>query len=63
MATVSPPVELHTVDEVADRLHLHERTVRNLIRRGDLGHVRIGKRVLVTTDQLATFIDAHRVDD
>ena len=62
MAVPSMTVDLYTVDEVAERLHVHPQTVRVWIRRGELGHVRVGRKVRVADDQLATFIDAHRTD-
>lgn len=59
-AAMSPPARMRTIVEVAKYLGMHEQTVRKLIRDGGLAHVRIGKRILVTDDQLAVFIDAHR---
>lgn len=53
---------LYTVHEVAERLHVHVQTVRAWIRRGDLGHVQVGRYRHVADDQLAAFIDEHRED-
>lgn len=54
--------QLHTIAEIATLLDLHRKTVELMIRRGDLGHVRIGRRVYVRDDQFAEFIDAHTID-
>jgi excisionase family DNA binding protein len=40
------PEELLAVAEVAELLKLNQRTVRNMIDRGDLGAVRVGQRRL-----------------
>ena len=44
--------EWYTLDDVADRLGLHVRTVRNYVRDGRLGAVRIGKQYRVSHDDL-----------
>jgi excisionase family DNA binding protein len=47
------PDELLTVNEVAELLKLNQQTIRNMIDRGELGHVRIGqRRVRVRQSQL-----------
>ncbi|AOS62364.1 excisionase family DNA binding protein [Actinoalloteichus hymeniacidonis] len=48
--------ELLTADEVAARLGLHVRTVRNYIRDGRLPAVRIGKQYRITGADLAEFL-------
>lgn len=40
--------EWYTLEDVADRLGLHVRTVRNYVREGRLGAVRIGKQYRVS---------------
>lgn len=47
--------ELFTADEVAQRLGLHVRTVRNYIRDGSLHAVRIGKQYRIARADLETF--------
>ncbi|MFE0027204.1 helix-turn-helix domain-containing protein [Amycolatopsis sp. NPDC059021] len=47
--------ELFSVEQVAARLGLHVRTVRNYVRDGRLKAVRIGKQYRVTAADLAAF--------
>jgi excisionase family DNA binding protein len=47
--------ELFTADEVADRLGLHVRTVRNYVRDGRLKAVRIGKQYRIARADLDAF--------
>jgi excisionase family DNA binding protein len=44
--------EWYTLEDVADRLGLHVRTVRNYVRDGRLGAVRIGKQYRVSRADL-----------
>lgn len=60
--SAKPPAGMRSIFEVSEHLGIHEQTVRDIIRRGELGTVRIGKRILVRDDQLAAFIDAHTID-
>jgi excisionase family DNA binding protein len=53
------PDELLTVKEVAELLKLNQQTIRNMIDRGELGHVRVGqRRVRVRRSQLDAFLAA-----
>jgi len=57
----NPPVlQLFTVSEAADALHLHVSTLRRLIRAGALPVVRIGVAIRIEEEELRRFIDAHR---
>ena len=47
--------ELYSVEQVADRLGLHVRTVRGYIREGRLAAVRIGKQYRITRGDLEAF--------
>ena len=60
--STSPPLGINSVVEIAKRLGVHEQTVRKWIRGGELGHHRLGARIVITDEQLATFLDEHRVD-
>jgi excisionase family DNA binding protein len=45
--------QLYSVEQVADRLGLHVRTVRGYVREGRLKAVRIGKQYRITGEDLA----------
>ncbi|GAB3505624.1 helix-turn-helix domain-containing protein [Amycolatopsis cihanbeyliensis] len=47
--------ELYSVDQVAELLGLHVRTVRNYVRDGRLNAVRIGKQYRISREDLETF--------
>lgn len=47
--------ELYSVEQVAERLGLHVRTVRNYVRDGRLKAVRIGKQYRITRADLEAF--------
>lgn len=47
------PQELYTVEQVADLLNLHVRTVRGYVREGRLKAVRIGKQYRIAGEDLA----------
>jgi len=59
---------LLTIEEVAEALKVHHQTVRTYIAERKLGCVnlgsekRYGRRIRVSAEQLAAFIDAHTVD-
>ena len=51
------PDELLTVKEVAELLKLNQQTIRNMIDRGEIGHVRVGqRRVRIRQSQLDAFL-------
>ena len=45
--------DLYSVEQVAELLHLHVKTVRNYVREGRLKAVRIGKQYRISGDDLA----------
>lgn len=47
--------ELYSVEQVAERLGLHVRTVRNYVREGKLAAVRIGKQYRIAREDLEAF--------
>src|SRR4051812_38640567 len=49
------PDQLYSVDQVADLLGLHAKTVRNYVRDGRLKAVRIGKQYRIARADLETF--------
>jgi excisionase family DNA binding protein len=53
---------LYTVDQVAERLNLHAKTVRRYIREGRLKATRIGKEYRVTRGHLDAFAGAPDPD-
>jgi excisionase family DNA binding protein len=50
--------ELYSAEQVAERLGLHVRTVRNYVREGRLKAVRIGKQYRIAGEDLAAFTGA-----
>lgn len=46
------PEELYSVDQIAERLGLHVKTVRNYVREGRLKAVRIGKQYRIARSDL-----------
>ena len=47
----------YSISEVAQALGVSSRTVRTLVKNGELGHFRLGARVLVEVDALRLFIE------
>jgi excisionase family DNA binding protein len=60
MAKPSANVELDplvwTTDETAAQLRISRNTVHDMVRRGELPHIRIGRRVLIPKTALAEFV-------
>ena len=52
MILVAMTQELYSVEQVAERLGLHVRTVRNYVRDGRLKAVRIGKQYRIAREHL-----------
>ena len=52
---------LYTVPDVAKYLRCSERQVFELIRRGDLPRIKIGRMTRISPKQLATYVAAHAV--
>jgi excisionase family DNA binding protein len=45
-----------TTDETAAQLRISRNTVHDMVRRGELPHIRIGRRVLIPKTALAEFV-------
>ena len=55
--------KMHTVSEVAQRLRVSDRTVRNWVERGELKVFRIGKRgYRIAESDLLAFIERKKQD-
>ncbi len=60
-AKTNPPHRLlHNIPEVARSLGVSKNFVRDFIAKGDLPHVRLGRRVMVSDADLAAFVRRHR---
>jgi excisionase family DNA binding protein len=56
----SVPELMHTVQTVAERLGMAERTVRRWITTGELKAFRLGSQLRIAEDDLRAFLDAQR---
>jgi excisionase family DNA binding protein len=52
--------ELHTIEEAAQILRIHERTVRRRVASGELAYVAIGGRVMFERRELDAYIGRQR---
>jgi excisionase family DNA binding protein len=57
------PQELYSIEQVAQRLGLHVRTIRNYVRDGRLKAVRIGKQYRIARDDLEAFTGTTTAGD
>jgi excisionase family DNA binding protein len=55
------PVEVMTVAQVADYLHLHKLTIYRYIREQKLPAIRLGRSFRIMRDDVHRFLDAQRV--
>ena len=53
---------MYTTAEVAERLNLSEKTIRNLIDSGDLKAYKFGRVYRISEEQLNNFIKQSRTD-
>jgi len=51
--------QLMDLNAVADRLDIAPHTARRLIERGQLGHVRVGKLIKISEQQLEWFLNNY----
>jgi excisionase family DNA binding protein len=57
----SPIGGIYSTDQVARILAVHRHTVQRLIRSGQLGAIKVGRRLRVTDAQLKAFVERQRV--
>lgn len=55
-------IKLLTVDQVAERLGVHRKTILNWIHSGDLVALALGKGYKITEDDLKEFLKRRRTD-
>ena len=48
-----------TIHDVASKLNVDERTVRELIRKNELRAIKVGKEWRITEDDLDAYVDGH----
>jgi excisionase family DNA binding protein len=59
---MSPVPSFYTTDEVAKILHLHPKTVRELLRQRKLKAIKIGSEYRISEDHLLQFIKEHETE-
>jgi len=50
-------MQLMKIEEVSERLQVHPGTVRNLVKRGELPYVKIGKSLRFKTDDVEALVE------
>lgn len=48
-----------TVRDAAERLKVNEKTIRRLVFRGEIEHVRVGRAIRISPAQLEAFVSAN----
>ena len=54
-------MQLHTIDDLTKILKLSRSHIYNLLDNGDLPSIKIGKSRRISDDDLARFVEQHRV--
>lgn len=57
--TNEKPLKIYTTEEIAEKLRTSDTTVRNLCNSGKMAHLRSGRNITVTEEQLQQFIQKH----
>lgn len=57
----SPVLKLLDTNECADALRLSRRSVQDLVRTRQLGHVKIGRSLRFSCADIAAFVESNRV--
>ena len=42
----------YTIPEAAEKLRVHENTIYNMVRRGEITHYKVGKQIRIATAEL-----------
>jgi excisionase family DNA binding protein len=58
---ISPVGGIYNTDEIAEMLGVHRRTVQRLIVSGELGAIKVGRRLRVTEAHLKAFIQRQQI--
>jgi excisionase family DNA binding protein len=58
---VSPIGGVYSTDQIATILGVHRHTVQRLIRSGELGAIKVGRRLRVTDEQLRAFVQRQQI--
>jgi excisionase family DNA binding protein len=53
-------IQMVDVGEAAQRMGVSVKTVRRLLRRGELDFVKVGRSIRIPVTDIAGYIDAHR---
>lgn len=61
MASVAIEPLVYDIPQAAQALQVCPNTIRNLIRRGELPASKVGDRVMIRRQALATFLDEKRM--
>lgn len=61
MGVVTMERDIYTIDEVADILRVHRRTIRNAMDRGELEAFIVGREYRITADALKRYQELKRV--
>jgi excisionase family DNA binding protein len=58
---ISPIGGIYSTDQVAQMLGVHRHTVQRLIRSGELGAIKVGRRLRITDEQLKAFVQRQQI--
>jgi excisionase family DNA binding protein len=56
------PEHQHSKVDTAHILGIHRKTLERAVRNGEIGCVRIGRRIFFTDAQIRAYQDAHTID-
>jgi excisionase family DNA binding protein len=56
----SPPEQLHDIYDTGERLSVSESTIRRMVAHREIGHVRVGGRLMFSDSDIAAFIERNR---